>query len=213
MKGWMRVLLWTTLVLGALVGVLRYWFVDFYQVPDEPSDPRAWANAPNLEPGDWVLVWRGGTPHGGDLVRCPDPYDPQRWLIGRVVGLPGDKIEWNETGLVMNNFRVRSSACDKPARKVFSPDYNAEVELPCQGEEIGGSRHDTYSSLSMPAVPPLTVEAGKYWLLSDNRFLPWAHDSRVVGTVPVEACKQRLMLRLWSKKGWSDDERRMTFLF
>ena len=199
----MRALLWTALVVGAIFGVLRYWFIDFYRIPDDPNDPRNWANAPNLEPGDLVVVWRSGTPHAGDLVRCPDPADPTRWMIARVIGLR------------MNNFRVRTLACDHPPRKVFDPGTQSEVDLTCVGEELGGSRHDTFESPTMPVVPLQTVDTGKFFLLSDNRMPTWSYDSRnpEVGQLPQEQCTQRLVLRLWSKKGWSDSERRVSFLF
>lgn len=216
MRGWLRALLWFGGALAIVVGALRYWFIDFHRVPEDTSDPRNWSNAPNLEPGDFVLVWRGGTPHVGDLVRCPDPADPTRWMVARVIGIGGDRIEWTEAGLRINNFRVRTVACANPPRKVFSPEMGAEVDVPCNGEEIGGSQHDADqvpTAIGMPA--PATVEAGKLFLLSDNRLSPWTYDSRSVevGQIPQEQCTQRLIVRLWSQKGWSDSERRFTFLF
>jgi signal peptidase I len=215
MKGWMRALLWTVLVVGVVFGILRYWFIDFYRIPDDPNDVRSWANAPNLEPGDLVLVWRAGTPHIGDLVRCPDPADSSRWMIARVIGVPGDKISWGDQGLRINNFRVRTLACDHPARKVFDPAAGVDVDMPCQGEEIAGSHHDLDNAPTVMPMLEVTVEEGKYFVLSDNRFAPWSYDSRnyEVGQVPMEGCKQRMLLRLFSHKGWSDSERRFSFLF
>lgn len=210
----MKVLLWTSIVLGTVFGVLRYWFIDFHRVPEDVNDPRNWANAPNLEPGDLALVWRSGTPHAGDIVRCPDPQDPSRWIVARVIGLPGDKVEWNESGLKINGFRVRTMACDHDARPVMNTD-GAEVKLGCQGEELGGSRHDTYQSTQVPFFAETIIETGKFFLVSDNRLSPWAYDSRYaeVGQVAIDTCTQRLMLRMWSKKGWGDGDRRLSFLF
>lgn len=211
----MRAVLWVALVLGVVFGVLRYFFMDFYRVPEDVTDVRNWSNAPNLEPGDFVMVWRGGSPHVGDLVRCPDPADPNRWMIARVIGVAGDKIEWGDQGLRINNFRVRSVACDHPARKVFSPEAGVEVDVPCEGEELGGGNHDTDNAPTNIPMLTTTVETGKYFLLSDNRFAPWSYDSRnvEVGQVPMEQCTQRMLFRLWSKNGWSDSERRFSFLF
>jgi signal peptidase I len=94
MKPWMRWTLWIVLGLGVVFGVLRYWFVEFYRVPGDANNVLNWANAPNLEPGDYVLVWRRGEPHVGDLVQCIDPASPQNQVVARVIGVPGDKIEW-----------------------------------------------------------------------------------------------------------------------
>jgi signal peptidase I len=213
MKGWMKALLWGGLVLGIVFGILRYWFIAFHRVPDDANDVRNWSNAPNLEPGDLALVWRGSTPHAGDLVRCADPNDPSRWFVGRVIGLPGDKIEVNEGGVKVNGFRLRTLGCSQSPRKVTSPE-GGEVELGCSAEEVGASTHDVYSSKEIVPITETVVEPGKFFLMSDNRVQPWSYDSRSqITQMPVEACTQRLVMRLWSKKGWGDSERRMTFLF
>jgi signal peptidase I len=213
----MRWTLWIVVVGGAILGVLRYFFIEFTTIPDEPNEPRSWANAPNLEPGDFVLVWRGGEAHIGDLVICPDPSaDPpkSKVLIARVIGLPGDKIEYAETGLRINNYRVGGGGCSTMPRKITDA-AGAAAELNCVGEEAGSSRHDIYTSPTM-AVSALTqVPAEKLYVLSDNRVSPWAHDSREpeVGMLDVAECKKKAVVRLWSKNGWSDAPRRMGFLY
>lgn len=49
---------------------------------------------PALEPGDWLLVdpdaFAHVTPRAGELVLAPDPRDPDRLLIKRVVGVAPD---------------------------------------------------------------------------------------------------------------------------
>lgn len=215
MKTWLRWLIWIAVIVGIVFGVLRYFFLDFYRIPDDVNDPRNWANAPNLEPGDLALVWRGATAHIGDMVRCPDPTDPQRWLVARVIGTAGDRIEIVDGQFKINGFRVNTVGCSQLPRKVTDAS-GAEVELSCSNEELGGSKHDVDNlPTGLPPYAEARVEAGKVFLLSDNRAAPWSHDSREpeVGQRPVEECTQRLVIRLVSKKGWSDSERRMGFLF
>lgn len=215
MKPWMRWTLWIALIFGGVYGVLRYFFIEFHTVPDDVNDPHNWANAPNLEPGDFVLVWRGGSPHVGDMVRCSDPTDPQHWLVARVIGTAGDKIEIVDGIVKINNFRLSTSGCAALPRKVVDAN-GAEVDLNCQSEELGGSKHDIdYLATGLAPFAEAKVEAGKLFLMSDNRSAPWSHDSREpeVGQRPVEECSQRLMIRISSKKGWGDSERRMGFLF
>jgi len=219
MKPWVRWTLWILLIGGAVFGVLRYFFIDFHIVPDVPSEPLYWANSPNLEPGDYVLVWRGGKPHIGDVVRCPDPVagpDGQpRWLVARVAGIAGDKIEFADGQLRINGFKVTTAACQQPPRKVIDP-AGGEVDLNCWAEEIGGSKHDVQMAPNTPlTIPEVVVGPGKVYLLSDNRSQPWSRDSRdaEVGQIDADQCKQRLLVRLVSKSGWKDSDRRMTFLF
>lgn len=215
MKPWMRTLLWIAAVLGAVFGVLRYFFLDFHRVPNEPLDARNWANSPNLEPGDLVLVWRGGTPHIGDVVRCPDPTDPTRWLVARVIGTGGDKIEVVDGIMRINGFRISTASCHGAPRKVMDAS-GAQTDMNCYSEEVGGSKHDV--AVLPTGIPPFAearVEAGKLFLLSDNRSAPWSHDSRTpeVSQIEADRCTHRLVVRLVSAKGWSDSERRMGFLF
>jgi signal peptidase I len=212
MKGWLKALLWIAGILGVLFLVLRIWFIDFQRIGADRNDPRNWANAPNLEPGDFALVWRSGTPHTGEIVRCVDPTDTSRWLVARVIAISGERVEMIDGVLLINNFRVRLGACSAGPRKIMGAD-GIETEFPCQSEELGGSKHDIYGPGSGVQMAPLVVEAGKIFLLSDNRSEPFAHDSRELGTMPVEACTQRLVVRMWSQKGWGDSERRMSFLF
>lgn len=217
MKPWMRWSLWGILVFGILFGVLRYWVIDFYEVPDVPNEAVNWANAPNLEPGDRVLVWRLGKPHIGDVVRCNDPSAPPetpRMLNGRVIGIGGDKIEMGDNVLRINGFRISTAACSNLARKVM--DESGEmVDLSCFSEELGGSKHDVQQLANPPPAAPveLVVKPGTFFILSDNRSAPWAHDSREVGLINEDQCTQRLAVRLISKAGWGDSERRMGFLF
>lgn len=214
MKAWIRWSLWLTIVLGTAFGVLRYWFIDFHRVPDDGNEHN-WANAPNLQPGELALVWRGGEPHLGDLVRCADPTDPQRWLVARIIGTAGDKIEYVDNQLRINGFRVPTQGCAGTARKVIDAS-GLELEASCSNEELGGSKHDVQVALNTQLPNgEWRVESGKYFLLSDHRSAPHAHDSREteVSQRPAAECTQRLVIRVMGKAGWGDSSRRMTFLF
>ncbi len=49
---------------------------------------------PTLEPGDWLLVdpraYAERRPRVADLVAVPDPTEPSRWLVKRVVDVDAD---------------------------------------------------------------------------------------------------------------------------
>jgi signal peptidase I len=57
---------------------------------------------PTFLPGDRLLVdphaYRDRPPERGDLVVVADPADPERWLLKRVVGTPGDSIRVDRDG-------------------------------------------------------------------------------------------------------------------
>ena len=49
---------------------------------------------PALKPGDWLMAQRQqGVLERGDVIIFPNPDEPDRFFIKRVVGLPGERIE------------------------------------------------------------------------------------------------------------------------
>jgi signal peptidase I len=57
---------------------------------------------PEFRPGDRLLMdpaaYRGREPSYGDVVVVEDPFDPERFLLKRIAGLPGDYLRVTATG-------------------------------------------------------------------------------------------------------------------
>lgn len=120
-------------------------------------------------------------PQRGDIVVFFSPHDGKR-LVKRVIGLPGDTVELRNNQLVLNGTPVAYQPlsaellsdipADERAGHVF-----AQENLPGQQHSVGG----------FPAAPaprtfaPLTVPAGEYFMMGDNR--DDSFDSRFWGTV------------------------------
>ena len=80
MAKFLRYLAWTVVISGALLGVLRYTVIRWWQVPT--GDPYLDSSiAPTLHGGDWVISWRGSTPTKGNLTVCAEPRT-NRLVIG-----------------------------------------------------------------------------------------------------------------------------------
>ena len=105
---------------------------------------------PTLHDRDVALVWRLGyllhEPRRGDVVICHYPGRRMRRLpflpqsfVKRVVGLPGDTVEWLEGELLLNGQPLREPYLD-PARCRFKR-----------------------------TRPPLTLGPDEYYVLGDNR--------------------------------------------
>ncbi|MEJ7733572.1 MAG: signal peptidase I [Polyangiaceae bacterium] len=205
-----KALLWTVgivLVVGVVLrlALFRPWVI--------PADPVLAASiAPTLAGGDRVLVLIRGTPGFGDLVRCPDPEEPTRWVVGRIVGVGGDKVVVEEDQLTVNNTRyLGESACAERKTKVIHPFTGSELDLYCDIVTMGGGWHYRGTGAG-PKQSRVAVDVpdGKVYLLSDNRGLH--DDSRDFGVVEQSTCKEQIVLRLTSKAGWLDDKQRMTFI-
>lgn len=211
MGRFVRGVLWIAGVLAVIGVILRLLVMDAWTVPDDPV--LAASVAPSLAAGDLVLMLTRGTPGFGDLVRCKDPDDPQRFVVGRVAGVEGDIVETEGRHLTVNGKRYEGeSSCTTPIVTVSHPTSGSETELSCDVVEMGGGWH--YRG-SVPR-PFLTTKArvevgtGMFFVLSDNR--EHHDDSRDFGALPTTACTERIFFRVVGKGGWSDDAARLTFV-
>jgi signal peptidase I len=205
-----KALLWVTGILLFLGIVLRAACFKPWTIPDDPV--LAASIAPTLNAGDRVLVLIRGTPGFGDLVRCPDPEEPTRWVVGRIVGLGGDNVIIEDDQLTVNNTRyLGESACSVRKSTVIHPFSGSELDLYCDVVTMGSGWHYRGTGAG-PKQSRITaiVPDGKVYLLSDNRGMH--DDSRDFGPVEQSTCKEQIVFRLTSKRGWLDDKQRMTFI-
>ena len=105
---------------------------------------------PTLHDRDFALVWRLGylfhKPRRGDVVICHYPGRKMKRLpllpqsfVKRVIGLPGDTLEWLDGDLLLNDHPLKEPYLD-PARCCFRQ-----------------------------TRPPLTLGPDEYFVLGDNR--------------------------------------------
>lgn len=206
-----KAIVWIAGILVVVGVILRLVAFKVWKIPDDPV--LSASVAPTLVGGDTVLLLTRGTPHFGDLVRCPDPENPTRWVVGRIAGTAGDVVEVNGRMLTVNNTRYDStSSCKKPRMVVPHPSTGSDVEVFCEVVEMGGGWHYRASGAQSQPQTKTRVEVppGMVFLLSDNRL--HHDDSTDFGVLPASSCKERIVYRLWSKAGWKDDEARMTYI-
>lgn len=206
-----KALLWTIGVLVVVAILLRATLFKVWAVPDDPV--LAASVGPTLAGGDTVLIMFRGAPGFGDLVRCADPENPERYTIGRIAGVERDIVELEGHRLLVNGKRYdNQSACPKPKFKVEHPTSGASVELNCDVVEMGGGWHYRLHTMSAFQDQKKTAKVGpgKVFLISDNRAMH--DDSRDYGLVDRSTCKQRVFFRLWGKGPWSDDKKRLTLI-
>jgi signal peptidase I len=215
MRKFFRFLFWVALVVGGLIGVLRLTAIRWWRVPLDDKYLTA-SISPSVRAGDLILLWRLTRPGFGDLVLCPEPGHPERVVIGRLVGEPGDKLEVTGAGVTVNDQRLLTEGrCARSPFKENAPDTGVEVEQSCSLEEVGGGVHERgdvpVSDVSPPhdakieAVPP-----GQVWLVSDNRLFPY--DSRDYGPVERATCRETVFFRLVGSGGFFDPTTRNQYI-
>lgn len=211
MEKTLKFLLWTVGIFVVIVGIGRAFFFVAWTVPEDPV--LATSLAPTLFAGDYVLVMTRGDVEWGDLVRCKDPEDPNRYAVGRVLGLPGDTVEIKQGVLSVNSMRyVATEACKEPKIEVWEPGAKEPFIVRCSRVELGNNWH--FMGRSDEPTPSSDIKhntsTNHYFLISDNRDIH--DDSRDFGEIPAENCTERIFFRLWGKEGWFGSESRLTFI-
>ncbi|OCA90457.1 signal peptidase I [Bacillus sp. FJAT-27225] len=150
---------WIKAIVGALVLVviIRTFFFTPIMVDGASMNP-------TLQDEERMIVTKIGEPKRFDIVvfHAPDGRD----YIKRVIGLPGDKIEYKNDVLYING-------------KVYDEPY-LEYD---KGKIIQGTLTESFTLKETP-VGSDTVPKGHLFVLGDNRRK--STDSRHIGAIPLE---------------------------
>lgn len=189
-----------------IVLVVRSFVVEPFRIPSGSM-------MPTLEIGDFILVNKFsygirlpildkkiipiGEPKRGDVMVFRYPEDPSTPFIKRVVGLPGDRIEYYDKVLYVNGkpaVQERIGTYTGAGRGSNMTGASARIE------HLASKEH---AILVQPGYPSLPVETvvppGRYFVLGDNRDN--SRDSRYWGTVPDKYLIGRAFL-IWMNWDW-----------
>ena len=165
--------------------VLRSFLVEPFQIPTGSM-------IPTLKVGDFILVNKYaygirlpvvgtkildvGDPERGDSMVFIPPHE-EEYFIKRVIGLPGDRVRYQNKTLYING--VEQTQVFQQEVRDFRP-RQLEFE-----ETFGDRPHAIYRNLYNDArIQEWVVPEGHYFMMGDNR--DQSNDSRFWGFVPDE---------------------------
>jgi len=187
-----------------VVFLLRSFVVEPFKIPSGSM-------IPTLQVGDFILVNKFaygirlpivnekvipiGEPRRGDVMVFRYPDDPSLDYIKRVVGLPGDRVEYRDKRLIINGHPIAERQISDYLSKDTMQYYSHYLE------KLDGVEHQILIDANAPSFVPQVkafpysqdckynadslvckVPAGHYFVMGDNRDN--SSDSRVWGFVP-----------------------------
>ena len=191
-----------------IVLILRSFIVEPFRIPSASM-------MPTLLRGDFILVnkydygirlpvlntkvFGSGEPQRGDVIVFRYPEDPAVPFIKRVVGVPGDRLQYKDKNLIINGAQIGLAL-----KGVYHSDGVGRRENGSYlvEEQLGKLKHDILiNPLQLSSVEiDQKIPEGHYFVLGDNRDN--SRDSRYWGLVPDENLVGRAFY-IWMN--WSND--------
>ena len=164
-----------------IVLLLRVFLIEPFRIPT-PS------MVPTLLPGDFILVSKSAygyrlpvvnhrvgkltEPKTGEVVVFRFPLEPTTNYIKRIVGVPGDVVEYKEKNLYINGKLLKYRAAGIYTDRGAGGSANGTDK---RKELLGDTEHDVltvknrYYSFPCLKDGKFTVKKGQYFVMGDNR--------------------------------------------
>lgn len=131
---------------------------------------------PAMSDGDYLLLNKFSDVERFDIIVFPPPDEAETQYIKRVIGMPGDEVEYRQDVLYLNG---------EPVEEAFLEDI--------PDDELMFYVSGNFSLLSL--LGEEVVPEGHYFVLGDNRMN--SRDSRSFGFVEEESVLGKVSIRYW----------------
>ena len=186
LKGTWSQALWSFLIPLLIIGIIRWALFEPFVIPSGSMLPglqihdhilvRKWTYGLKIPFIDtWMIRW--SEPKRGEVLVFKYPQNPSVYYIKRVVGVPGDLVEFENGELTVNGVKWQKQSVAVPEGADPGFDYFQETT------DLGSSYIVRYRSGSLRSSEKTSVklEDGEYYALGDNR--DESMDSRYWGVI------------------------------
>lgn len=179
-----------------IVFLLRSFLYEPFRIPSGSLEP-------TLLMGDFILankfdyglripvlrhkILNVGVPQRGDIIVFRWPPNPHYYFIKRVIGIPGDRIDYMNKTLIINGQEiVQTSEPVIPTEKSVPRESGEMMHVIEKQEDLLGVKHNIYQEPTKIGYnfQNINVPEGMYMVMGDNR--DDSADSRYWGFVPEE---------------------------
>ncbi len=196
-----------------IVFLLRSFLFEPFRIPSGSLEP-------TLLMGDFILVSKynygirlpvihkkilnTGELHRGDIVVLRSPPDPSIDFIKRVIGLPGDHVQYINKTLYINGQKIPQVFVKNA---MAEGEEGADWQAVQNQEDLLGVKHSIYLNpeRSSRDYTDIIVPKNMYFVMGDNR--DDSADSRYWGFVPDQAIVGKAKIILFSWNGEKDTMR------
>lgn len=141
---------------------------------------------PNLVDGERVISLKFGDIERFDIVAFPAPDQEDTNYIKRVIGLPGDKIEYRDDVLYVNDKKMDEPYLNE-YKSELTDDYpltlDFNFETLAEGYTVDPTTAITSTNEGFEGAT--TVPDGKLFVMGDNRRI--SKDSRIIGFIDEDS--------------------------
>ena len=138
---------------------------------------------PTVEKGEYVLINKVADVQRFDIIMFQSPDKRYQHFLKRIVGLPGDTVEFKGDKLILNGRRITEEYLVRPDTMIEGDNYTKDYKV----SKIHGSN---------------LVPDGMVFVMGDSRR--GSRDSRLIGFVPIDTIVGRAVAVRGPDDPWYD---------
>lgn len=178
------------LLIASLIILSRFFLWDPVTVDGHSMDP-------TLQDGERLIMLKTTSIERFDIVVASetDEANQEKWIVKRVIGMPGDTIRYEDDTLYVNEEEVKEPYLADYLAAFQKDKLQATYAYNNYFQQLANEAAAFTIDSNKVADFTVVVPEGQYYLLGDDRLV--SKDSRHVGTFDRAAIKGEVLFRFW----------------